>query len=97
MLYPYRVLKQNLNLKTLEKTYVHTLREAYMACIPEPNSSCRLLFNGLEQKLDNGETLIRVTCYIDTVFWIEQLIGKAEPFLLPELPWSKIDCACHHE
>ena len=52
MLYPYRVLKQNLNLKTLEKTYVHTLREAYMACIPEPNSSCRLLFNGLEQKLD---------------------------------------------
>lgn len=95
MLYPYRVLKQNFSLGNIEKIYCHTLIDAYRACIPEPDSCCRILFRGLEEKLDNGETLIKVTCYVDTVFWIERLLGKSEPFLLPDLPSSKIECGCH--
>jgi len=97
MLYPYRVLKQTLSSHSVDKMYFHTLRDAYKACIPEPDSCCRLLYNGLEDSLENGETLVRVTCYLDTVFWIESLIGKTEPFLLPELSWSKIECMSHHE
>jgi len=95
MLYPYRVLKQNFSLGTVEKIYFHTLSDAYKGCIPSPDSCCRLLFRGLEEKLNNMETLVRVTCYVDTVFWIENLHGRAEPFLLPELPRSKIECGCH--
>lgn len=95
MLYLYRVLKQNFTLGSVEKSYFYTLRDAYKACIPEPYSCCRLLFNGLEEKLDNKETLIRVTCYLHTVFWIESLSEKPDPFLLPDLPTSKIDCGCH--
>ena len=95
MLYPYRVLKQNFSLATVEKQYFHTLIDAYKACIPAPDSCCRLLYNGLQGKLEDGETLIRVTCYVDTIFWIESLLGKSEPFLLPDLPRSKIECGCH--
>jgi hypothetical protein len=96
MLHPYRVLKQNLLLQTVEKTYYHTLIDAYKACIPAPDSCCRLLYNGLEGKLEDGETLIRITCYVNTVFWIESLLGKSDIFLMPDLPRLKIDCSCHH-
>jgi hypothetical protein len=95
MLHPYRVLKQNFSLNKVERTYFYTLIDAYKACIPEPDCCCRLLFNGLQEKMDNKESLVKVTCYIDSVYWIECLIGKAEPFLLPDLPSSKIDCGCH--
>ena len=95
MLYPYRVLKQSFSQALVEKTYFHTLRDAYKACIPEPDTCCRLLYNGLEEKLDNGETLVKVTCYTDTVYWVESLLRKSEPYLLPELPRSKIECGCH--
>ena len=55
-------------------------------------SSIKLYIRNLE-KLNNGEDLIRVTCYPSIVYWLEKLIGKVQPVPIPELP-SKIDC-CH--
>jgi len=96
MLHPYRVLKHTIKSGNIETAYFHTLREAHKACLPNPNTSCcHLLFNGLQEKLENNEDLIRVTCYVDTIYWIESLIGKSEPFLLPHVPYLKIECGCH--
>jgi hypothetical protein len=94
MLYPYRVLKHNLVNGTIELSYHTILRDAYRACLPDNKTHrCHLMLNGLEQKLKNGEDLIRVTCYPKVNYWIESLIGKAEPVPIPELA-SKIEC-CH--
>ena len=93
MLYPYRVLKQDIVKNKLEVTYFTTLLSAYKACSPDDNSVCHLMLNGVEDRLRERVDLIRVTCYTDTVYWIENLIGRVEPVDIPLLP-SKIDC-CH--
>jgi hypothetical protein len=93
MLYPYRVLKQDIVKNKLEVTYFTSLPNAHKACLPDSNSVCHLMLNGVEDKLHERVDLIRVTCYTDRVYWIENLIGRIEPVDLPYLP-SKIEC-CH--
>ena len=94
MLYPYRVLKQDIVSRSIEVSYYTILRDAYRACLPDSNTHrCHLMINGIQDKLNNGEDLIRVTCYPSVVYWLEKLTGKIHPVPIPELP-SKIDC-CH--
>ena len=94
MLYPYRVLRQDILTGLVEVTYYKTLIDAYHACLPDNTSHrCHLMISGIKDKLNEGEDLIRVTCYSKIVYWIESLIQKKDPVPIPELP-SKIEC-CH--
>ena len=95
MLYPYRVLRQDVSIGIVEDIYYTTLIDAYRACIPDSTSHCcHLMFTGVNEKLNNGENLIRVTCYTTVVYWLERLLEKNDHAPIPELP-SKIEC-CHH-
>ena len=93
MLHPYRVLRQDITSSLVEATYYTTLIDAYRGCLPDNTHHCHLMFNGVEDKLNDGEVLIRVTCYSKVVYWLECLMRKKLPVPIPVLP-SKIDC-CH--
>ena len=91
MLHPYRVLRQDIITGLVEATYYTTLIDAYRGCIPDHTHRCHLMINGIQDKLNDGEDLIRVTCYPKLVFWLECLMRKNIPAPIPRLP-SKIDC-----
>jgi hypothetical protein len=94
MHYPYRVLKQDIITGLVEATYYTVLIDAYRACLPDYTTHrCHLMINGIYNKLNDGEDLIRVTCYPSVVYWLECLMLKNDPAPIPVLP-SKIDC-CH--
>lgn len=94
MLYPYRVLRQDISLGSVEVAYYTILIDAYRGCLPDYTSHrCHLMINGIQDKLNDGEDLIRVTCYPKVVYWLECLMRKSLPAPIPVLP-SKIDC-CH--
>jgi hypothetical protein len=93
MLHPYRVLRQDIITGSVEATYYTTLIDAYRGCIPDHTSHrCHLMINGIQDKLNDGEDLIRVTCYPNLVYWLECLMRKNIPAPIPRLP-SKIDCS----
>jgi hypothetical protein len=91
---PFRVLKQNLLTNHIEPTIFHFLHESYSKCIPDTSHHCLILYHYLQQKVESGKILIRVSCYNDVVYWIEVLYEDLDS-PLPALPWSKIECGCH--
>jgi hypothetical protein len=94
MPYQYRVLRQDIVSGLVEDTYYKILIDAYRACIPDNKThECHVMINGIKEKLNSGETLIRVTCYPTVVYWLESLVGKIDLGPIPVLP-SKIEC-CH--
>lgn len=94
MLHQYRVLKHDLTSGVVEHTYYKVLIDAYRACIPDSTThQCHRMINGIKEELQNGETLIRVTCYPTVIYWLESLVGKTDLGQIPDLA-SKIEC-CH--
>jgi hypothetical protein len=67
------------------------LLEAYRSCkISDDVNSCRLLFNGLIEKIEKEQTTIRVSCNKKQTFWIQP--NTSGPLDISE---CHLDC-CHH-
>jgi len=98
----YRFIMTSVNLNN--ETEIHadsvgvytTLSEAYARCIPaDQRKCCRMLYSGVRQEFDNGETLVSVS-HVNNgdkmgVYWI-QLIhgGMNEP--MPKLTGWRSCC-----
>ena len=89
----YRVIEQQEVDGALTYKEYDNMRDAYRACIPADESmSCRLLLNGVQTKLLNGDDVIRVTCNRGTIYWIQRIVNSNTP--LPLMNGLKIEC-CH--
>jgi len=87
----FRVIKNTMS-GPMESTTYNTLLDAYRACIPADESeACRLLINGVQNKISKGDTLIRVTCVHAISYWIQIIHETSDPFPLFD---TKIEC-CH--
>jgi len=78
----YRVIKM---VDTKINTDIFTsLIEAYQACkLEDERQACRMLYNGVCERIDKGETLIRVTSTNNNEnYWIE-IIHAPLPALDP--------------
>jgi hypothetical protein len=94
MNYKYRVIIYNLQTASATDSFFNDLSEAYKACIPDKTTFiCSLMLHGLEKKIQKGETLIRITCYRDVVYWIQDISDKTLPLVFPDLSIASI---CHH-
>ena len=94
MNYKYRVITYNLHTASATDSFFNDLGESYKACIPDKTRFiCSLMFNGLQKKIQKGETLIRITCYPDVVYWIQDISDKNIPLEFPDLSIASI---CHH-
>ena len=91
----FRLIKQSFFSEggSIEWTSYSSLTQSYKACLVNENVCCRLLMNGLIDRIEEGQTLIRVICDTKVIYWIQVLTKGDEP--LPELPAIKIDC-CHN-
>ncbi len=99
---PYRFIKSWVNLKNETEIYndsvcvYTTLLEAYARCIPVDESKCcRMLYNGVGQEFDSGETLVSVS-HVDNgdkmdVYWI-QLIHESLDEPIPKLTGGRPCC-----
>ena len=89
----YRVIEQQEADGVFTYKEYENMRDAYRACVPADESmACRLLLNGVQTKLLNGEDMIRVTCNRGTIYWIQRIVNSNTP--LPLMNGLKIEC-CH--
>jgi hypothetical protein len=89
----YRVIEQQEEDGTLIYKEYDNMRDAYRACIPADESmACRLLLNGVQGKIMNGDQVIRVTCNRGMIYWIQLIVNSNTP--LPLMNGLKIEC-CH--
>ncbi len=73
----YRAIHKYLQITTY--TDYKNLLDAYKSCIMRDNDdSCRLLFNGLKERIENGETLIRIYCNKSESYWIQCITESNE-------------------
>jgi hypothetical protein len=90
----YRVIQHNGDTHTgiVKHSVYSNLMEAYRQCIPsDETEACRLLFNGVQDEIQKGKELIRVTCDKENTWWIQLVVNSNDP-LGPVTP--KIEC-CH--
>jgi len=85
----FRVLYQSHGIVT--QTFYQDLREAYKACIPANEQvSCRRMLNGVQSKFAEGDTIVRVSCNLGVITWIQKDVQEDDP--LPDLSGLKIEC-----
>jgi hypothetical protein len=91
----YRVIRQSYipTGGSIEWITYNSLSESYKACVLNKNVCCRLLMNGVIDRIEEDQRLIRITCDIDTVYWIQVINSSDEP--LSPLPTIK-DFCCNH-
>jgi hypothetical protein len=86
----YRVIHKGLT----ETSYMEykNLIDAYRSCELEDDiTSCRLLFSGLIDKLDEGNTVVHIFSNKHHNYWIQCINDTTDP--VSELP---LDCCNHH-
>ena len=98
----YRFIMSSVNLENETEIYddtvsvYTTLSEAYARCIPVDESACcRMLYNGVRQEFDSGETLVSVSHVGNgdkmDVYWIQLIHGGVnEP--IPKLTGGRSCC-----
>jgi len=96
MLPIYRVITQKYDPELvygfIEFSHYHELLEAYKKCIPiDESKCCRRMFNSVSSEIKNN-TLVRVTCDTNAIYWIQVISDISVP--LANLPAPKIE-HCH--
>lgn len=98
----YRFIKSSVNLNNETEIDAHSvsvytrLSDAYARCIPvDERKCCRMLYSGVRQEFDNGETLVSVS-HVNNgdkmdVYWIQLIHGGVnEP--IPKLTGWRSCC-----
>jgi len=90
----YRVIQHNGDAESgiVRHSVYSNLLEAYKQCIPsDETEACRLLLNGVQDEIQKGKELIRVTCDKENTWWIQLVVNSSDPLVKVS---PKIEC-CH--
>ena len=80
---------------SLEWNNYSKLYDAYKALVPlNENVCCRMLINGVRNVILQGETVIRISCSKENVYWIQVIESMNAP--LPPINSLRPTCI-HHD